>query len=488
MRRLLFIAALTVLCAPAVLAAPPVLHGCQIFPDDNPWNTDISGAPVHPDSKKYIKYIMNHGGDNLHPDFGGNTNDWYGIPWIAVNGSQPLVPISFYYPDESDGTHYPIPADAPVEGGPGAGGDRHVLVLETSNCVLYEVYDAEYTGSDVTGWEAGSGAIWDLSSNDLRPEGWTSADAAGLPILPGLANCAQAEAGAIDHALRFTVSRTRRAFIYPATHYASSVTDAYAPPMGLRLRLKQNYNIGFLDGQALAIAQALKTYGMILADNGSNWFVSGEYNPDCWDDSGLNKLKQIPGTAFEVIVSPPPPSDIEGDLLLNGGFEAGLINGKKPANWKIKAHKDRRRCSTQIEIPGVGTADIARSGRCAYQFKSTPARPNDFLKQTVSFPALPAGSTLLFSGYRAAANMTPDQGKFILQLKFADGTKQKAALAFNSTSHGYSVFSHSRPAEGVVKATVKIAAKAQSGTLWVDDLSLLVAAGSLLPVPVPPAN
>jgi hypothetical protein len=216
----------------------------------------------------------------------------------VVPGSQPKKSVIFDYDDESDPGPYPIPDNPPIE----AGSDHHILMVDQDNCVLYELFDARLNGSQ---WEAGSGAIFDLRSNKLRPDGWTSADAAGLPILPGLARCDEANAGDISHALRFTVRRTRRAYIYPATHFASTLTGAAYPPMGLRFRLKANYNETPFSGQALTIVKALKHYGMMIADNGSNWYISGETNPGCWDDDQLNQLKTIPGTAFEVIVSPP---------------------------------------------------------------------------------------------------------------------------------------------------------------------------------------
>jgi hypothetical protein len=206
------------------------------------------------------------------------------------------VPINFVeYGDESDPGPYPIPPDAPVE----AGGDHHVLVIDSDTCMLYELYHAEYVGP---GWEAGSGAVFDLNSNKLRPEGWTSADAAGLPIFPGLVRYDEVSAGEIRHALRFTVERSQRAYIHPATHYASDRDDPSLPPMGLRLRLKANYDISRYTGMAKVILTALKKYGMIVADNGTSWFITGATDPR-WDDDDLNQLKKVPGSAFEVVKS-----------------------------------------------------------------------------------------------------------------------------------------------------------------------------------------
>ena len=295
----LLIIVIPVFVLPVLLVqADPLIESCQVFPADNPWNTDISAAPIHPNSAKYIANINAHGGDTVHPDFGSDPE--YGIPYITVPGTQPKVPVTFYYDDESDPGPYPIPADAPVEGG----GDRHVIVIDTDNCILYETYNSEYVGGAQHAWTADSGAIFDLSSNALRPDGWTSADAAGLPIFPGLARCDEVMSGEIKHALRFTVNETQRAYIYPATHFASDITDPNYPPMGLRVRLKANYDLSDMTGQALVIATALKHYGMILADNGSNWYISGERDQGgCWDDDDLDQLKDIPGTAFEVIQS-----------------------------------------------------------------------------------------------------------------------------------------------------------------------------------------
>ncbi|HEU5089092.1 MAG TPA: hypothetical protein VFT99_16665, partial [Roseiflexaceae bacterium] len=212
--------------------------------------------------------------------------------------TQPLVPITFTdYGDESDPGPYPIPPNAPIE----AGGDRHVLVLQQGACKLFELYQANPNGS---GWDAASGAVFDLRSNALRPDGWTSADAAGLPILPGLARYDEVNSGRITHALRFTVYRSQRAYIHPATHQAGATDDPAYPPMGLRLRLKSSYDISGFHGQARVILEALRTYGMIVADNGSSWFISGARDPR-WNDDDLEQLKTVPGSAFEVLQSGP---------------------------------------------------------------------------------------------------------------------------------------------------------------------------------------
>jgi hypothetical protein len=285
---------LTPNAAPA--EAGPHIGNCAIFPPDNPWNQDVSALPVHPNSAVFIASINQDDNQFLHADFGSNPE--YGIPYVVVPGTQPKVPIEFVdYGDESDPGPYPVPPDAPVE----AGGDRHVLVLDADACILYELYNADYIGP---GWTASSGAIFDLRSNALRPEGWTSADAAGLPILPGLARYDEIDAGEIRHALRFTARRTQRAYIHPATHFASDDTDPSLPPMGLRLRLKASYDIAGFTGHARVILTALKKYGMLLADNGTSWFISGATDAR-WNDEDLDQLKTVPGSAFEAVDTGP---------------------------------------------------------------------------------------------------------------------------------------------------------------------------------------
>jgi hypothetical protein len=264
--------------------------GCPLFPSDNAWRRDISTDPVDPRSVSYIGSIGIE--TNVHPDFGSNPD--YGIPYVVVPKAQKKVPITFTeYGDESDPGPYPVPLDARVE----AGGDRHVLVAQRETCKLFELYHAQRKSK---GWEAGSGAVWDLRSNRTRPAGWTSADAAGLPILPGLVRRDEVEAGAIRHALRFTAPETQAGYVDPARHLASDDTDPDLPPMGLRLRLKASYDISRFHGASRVILQALKTYGMILADNGSPFFISGA-NDTGWDDQDLEQLKSVPGAAFEAV-------------------------------------------------------------------------------------------------------------------------------------------------------------------------------------------
>jgi hypothetical protein len=302
MRR--FLAASAVLAAAVtvgVASGHPVTGAprCQVFPKDNPWNQRVDKLPVLPDSGAIVRSIGVDGG--LHADFGSGLYNGapIGIPFTTVSKRQKKVHVSFDYADESDKGPYPIPRDAPIEGGRGSDGDRHVIVVDRDACKLYELY-AAYPVNGGASWKAGSGAIWSLRSNKLRPATWTSADAAGLPILPGLARYEDLQKGGIDHALRFTASRTRKAFIYPARHYASDSTDPNLPAMGQRLRLKASFDVSGFPKQARAVLIALKRYGMILADNGSPWYITGAPNRR-WNNDDLHTLGRVKGSDFEVV-------------------------------------------------------------------------------------------------------------------------------------------------------------------------------------------
>jgi hypothetical protein len=275
------------------------LAGCPVFPADNHWNQRVDGLPVHPSSDAIVRSIG--AGEHMHADFGSGRYEGapIGIPYVTVWRAQRRVPVSFDYADGSDRGRYPIPPRVPIEGGRSADGDRHVIVVDRSRCKLYELFDAHPVNGGAR-WHAGSGAIFSLRSNRLRPRGWTSADAAGLPILPGLARYPEVRRGRIDHALRFTVSRTRRAFVYPARHFASSLTDPGLPAMGQRLRLKRGFDISRFPRQSRIVLGALKRYGMIVADNGSSWYVSGAPSRG-WDNDDLHSLHDVPGSAFEVV-------------------------------------------------------------------------------------------------------------------------------------------------------------------------------------------
>lgn len=276
-------------------ARSPVEYGCPILPAKDPLNQEIANAPVSPNSAAYVASIGLSA--HLHPDFG--TEPSYGIPYTVVRPKQHEVPIQFTeYGSESNPGPYPVPADAPIEGGGKDGqGDKHVLVVQEGSCRLYELYDAQRRGN---GWAAASGAVFNLRRDALRPEGWTSADAAGLPIFPLLVRYPEVAEGQIDHALRVTVPETQKGYIHPATHYASSSSDPDLPPMGLRLRLKASYSLASFTGESLIILQALKRYGLIVADNGSPWYITGAPNSH-WDDQNLEAIKRVPGSEFEAV-------------------------------------------------------------------------------------------------------------------------------------------------------------------------------------------
>jgi hypothetical protein len=299
-------------------ATGPALAGCPMLPADNIWNARVDTLPVDPRSADYITTIG--AGTGLHPDFGAGLWDGgpIGIPFVVVPASQPPVPITFDYDDESDPGPYPIPADPPIEGGSQSGGDRHVLVLDSGACRLYETWSS-YPQSDGS-WHAGSGAVFDLRAQALRPETWTSADAAGLPILPGLVRYDEVASGAIRHAIRFTVARTRQAFVWPARHYASSSTDPARPAMGQRFRLKASFDTSPFSPEVRVILMAMKVYGLILADNGSNWYISGV--PDeRWDNDALHALGQVRGRDFEAV-------DVSGLMIDPSSGEA-----RQPASF-----------------------------------------------------------------------------------------------------------------------------------------------------------
>jgi hypothetical protein len=277
---------------------PPGAPRCPIFPASNPWNERVDRLPVAPDSARVIASIgLNVG---LHPDFGSGL--WngrpIGIPFDVVSKRTPRSRVSFQYADESDRGPYPIPRTVHIEGGRASTGDRHAILVDRSSCRLYELYALYPTSAG--GWRAGSGAIWGLRSNTLRPAGWTSADAAGLPIFPGLVRWDEVARGVIDHALRFTAPRTRRAYVYPARHFAASSDDPALPPIGLRVRLKASVDISGFPRQARIVLQALKTYGMMLADTGSSWYISGAPN-EHWSNDDLHTLGRITGADFEVV-------------------------------------------------------------------------------------------------------------------------------------------------------------------------------------------
>jgi hypothetical protein len=320
MRRLSVLLALCAATAiPAFVSAHPLPSAprCEIFPSDNPWNQRVDRLPVARNSSRLIASIGL--GEPVHPDFGTVYNGApNGIPFVVVSNRTRRVPVHFQYADESDRGPYPIPPNAPIEGGRSSGGDRHVIVIDRGTCTDYELYAAyphpggascspparhpaspDRAAHESSCWTAGSGAIFNLRSDHLRPAGWTSGDAAGLPIFAGLARYDEVARGVIDHALRFTAPCTAPRYVYPARHEASTCQGFY-PPMGLRVRLKASVNISRLPYQARVVAQALKTYGLMLADNGSPWYISGAPNPR-WSDDQLHQLDQLTGRDFEVV-------------------------------------------------------------------------------------------------------------------------------------------------------------------------------------------
>jgi hypothetical protein len=340
-------------------ALPPGLDGCPVLPADHVWNVAVDTAPVAPESSAYVQSIGAAAG--LHPDFGSGL--WQGapigIPFAVVSGAQPRVPIAFFwYGSESDPGPYPVPADAPIEGGRASDGDRHVLVVDRDDCVLYELYHAfpEADGS----WSAGSGAVFDLASYALRPDGWTSADAAGLPVLPGLARYEEVAAGEIRHALRFTAPRTRRARVWPARHFASSSTDPALPPMGQRFRLKSSFDVSAFSPQAQVILRALQRYGMILADNGSPWYVSGAPDPGWDDDRLVPELARVRGSDFEAVdvswMRADPDSGRADPTATPPPRVVALVAPNGGERWRVG-----RRAWITWTSNGLGSVDVALS-------------------------------------------------------------------------------------------------------------------------------
>ena len=309
---------------------------CSVFPADNIWNAPVDSLPVDANSAIYVNTIG--AAVSIHPDFGSGLWDGgpIGIPFAAVS-NQPGVPVVFDYADESDPGPYPIPPNAPIEGGPGATGDRHVLIVDQGNCVVFELYSA-YPQPDGS-WNAGSGAIFDLKSNRLRPSGWTSADAAGLPIFPGLVRYEEILAGEIKHAIRFTAPQTRHEYVWPARHFASSLTDTRYPPMGQRFRLRSSYDLSGFSAVNQVILRAMQKYGIILADNGSSWYISGA--PDArWDNEDLHALSRVTGADFEAVdvsqlMADPDSAQVRGassapaitSVVNSASFQAGLAAG-----------------------------------------------------------------------------------------------------------------------------------------------------------------
>jgi uncharacterized repeat protein (TIGR01451 family) len=397
-----------------VAAAPPQLEGCAIFPADNVWNAPIDKLPVHPDSNAYIANI-NLDETTLHPDFGSSKYGYFGIPFNIVAQNLPKVAVTFEYDDESDAGPYPIPDEPLIEGGPDSDGDRHILMVEQGTCKLYELYSS-YPNGDGT-WRAGSGAIFDLNSNALREDGWTSADAAGLPILPGLARYDEVAAGAIDHALRFTAWCTADAYIWPARHKAvpddcegtPPPAGTKPPPMGLRLRLKADFDISGFKPQTRVILTALKKYGMILADNGSSWYISGEPNDGWVDDDLVPDLRQVRGADFEVV----------DESMLQVSPDSGQVNPAAIAQESksvVPAGADQgQQVTYTIQLVGDGTAlslsDPLPAGVAFVNGSLTTTGGGTAVQTggTISWSGTPALFTLVKISFAAIVNASTSQ-------------------------------------------------------------------------------
>jgi hypothetical protein len=441
-------------------------------PADSFWHADVSALPVHPQSAAWISSIGTSAG--LKADFGaGQWNGGpIGIPYTTVPGTQPLVPVSFTYADESDPGPYPVPPNAPVEGGSSSSGDRHVLVVDRDACRLWELY-AAYPQNGGTSWTAGSGATWDLSSNAMRPLGWTSGDAAGLPILPGLVRYDEVAAGEIDHVIRFTAPRTSNAYVWPASHKAPTGGSA-DPPMGAWLRLKASYDISGFSTQNQVILRALKTHGMVIADNGSPFFMSGAPDPG-WNDSDLGTLRTVPGSAFEAVdvsglkVSatsyavagapppPPPPPPPPTELVINPGFETGLGGWTAGNNRTTLAR----------------TCALAHGGSCAAELGRTKQAGDAVLDDSPDS----ATSTIAAVMYRASAWVLAPAGRLVtlrVRERNGGGAILRSTLASATASGGWQqlALTATATAGGSALGIEVLASLARGSKAQVDDLSL----------------
>jgi hypothetical protein len=446
------------------------------------WHADVSGLPVHPQSATWISSIGATAG--LKADFGSGLWEGgpIGIPYTTAPGTQAKVPVSFGYADESDPGPYPIPPGAPIEGGPSSTGDRHVLVVDRDACRLWELYSA-YPKNGGASWTAGSGATWSLSSNAMRPLGWTSGDAAGLPILPGLVRYDEVAAGEIDHVIRFTAPKTANAYVWPASHRAGT-GGASDPPMGTWLRLKAGYDISRFSAQNQVILRALEKHGMILADNGSSLFMSGV--PDArWNNSDLNALKSIPGSAFEVVdvsslkvsstsyavagaPSPPPPTPppptpppptpapTPVELVSNRGFETGL------SGWAVGNSR------TTL----VRTCAVAHGGSCSAELRRTGSPGDAVLDDSPNTVA----STVAGATYTASAWVRVPAGRSVtLRLRELSGgsaVRTRTATLTGDGSWRQLVVTSAAASGGTSLSLQIVVSLTTSSKAQVDDLSL----------------
>ncbi len=408
---LALLAALVVPADNATAAGVPV-GGCELFPSNNYWYADVSDLPVHPRSAQYV--ASTGLSRTVHADFGSGLWEGapIGIPFVSVGAGQPEVPIAFDYDGESDPGPYPIPPGVPIEGGASSDGDRHVIVVDSGDCRLYEVFAAYPSGSG--GWDAGSGAVWDLRSNALRPDGWTSADAAGLPILPALVRYDEVAAGHIDHALRLTVPRTQRAYVWPARHFASSSTDPNLPPMGAWVRLRSDIDISGFPPQARVILEALKEHGAIVADNGSSWYLTGAPD-DRWDNDDLHRLGDIDGSMFEFVdasslmvapdsgqagtATPTAPAETACPPVTSAGG-AGVITAVTPSRILDTrsgvSFRGALSTGTQIDlrVAGCGGLPTGATGAVALNVTSTQSSTPSFVTVWPSGAERPEASSL----------------------------------------------------------------------------------------------
>ena len=356
-------------------AQAPTIGNCTVFPADNIWNTRIDQLPVHPSSSSWVATIG--ASSPLHPDFGPGT---IGIPFITVPGTQTKYPATFVYKDESDPGPYAVPLNAPIEGGSGSTGDRHALAIDTGACILYELYAAyPLSGS----WQATSGAIYDLLSNALRPAGWTSTDAAGLPVFAGLARYDEIVAGEIRHAIRFTVSQSQQAYVWPARHYASSLTGAQYPPMGARFRLKASFDISGFSPTNQIILTALKRYGMILADNGAPWFISGASDPR-WNNDDLHALTTIAGSNFEAVDASTLMINPDSGQALQSTVTVTVSVSPASANVQISTNQ-------QFAATVTGTSDQTVTWDVMASLAATPLWASSTLRAFILTTGRPRG-------------------------------------------------------------------------------------------------
>ena len=342
-RALAVIAMVISVAVPSAAIPPPGAPACAVFPSNNVWHADISKLPVNKHSSAWLS-SMNAGSTHLHPDFGPSGGFPYGIPYDVVPSSHPKVFLTFDYADESDKGPYPFDQSTKIEGGSSASGDRHAIMIDSGTCTLYELYDARYSSSGST---AGSGAIWSLKSNVLRPAGWTSADAAGLPIFAGLVRLDEVRAGNVDHAIRVTAQRTDMSYIWPARHQAGAAHDADLPPMGARFRLKAGYDISHFQADTQVVLRAMKKYGLIVADNGSNWYFQGTAE-NGWDTTMLDQLKTVPASAFEAVD--------ESSLMVASGSGAVKSTSSSPAPPRDRVTRSSstpRPTGSIVETPSV---------------------------------------------------------------------------------------------------------------------------------------